>query len=73
MTIVALVVFGQSDVVLPWLALYIGPDVFLPLTSALAAIAGVALMFWHRIIGVARKLFGKRSRQDAPHDPHQDQ
>ena len=35
---------------LPWIALYIGPDVILPLTSALAAIAGVLLMFWNRFL-----------------------
>jgi hypothetical protein len=34
--------------------LYIGPDVFLPLASALAAIAGVALMFWQRLVGWLR-------------------
>ena len=41
----ALVQFTQhlDSLALP-LILYIGPDVFLPLTSALAAIAGVLLM-----------------------------
>ena len=27
---------------------YAGPDTFLPLTSALSAIAGVAMLFWSR-------------------------
>jgi hypothetical protein len=35
-----------------WIGLYIGPDLMLPLTSALAAIAGVLLMFWHRVVGL---------------------
>jgi undecaprenyl pyrophosphate phosphatase UppP len=48
---------------LPWVWLYIGPDVFLPLTSALAAIAGVALMFWHRIIGLVKKVWLMVSRR----------
>jgi hypothetical protein len=34
--------------------LYVGPDLLLPLTSALAAIAGVLLMFWHRVVGIMR-------------------
>lgn len=42
--------------------LYIGPDVFLPLTSALAAIAGVLLMFWQRIVGLVGRLFGRSRR-----------
>jgi hypothetical protein len=37
-----------------WVILYIGPDVMLPLTSALAAIAGVLLMFWQRVVGLLR-------------------
>jgi undecaprenyl pyrophosphate phosphatase UppP len=48
--------------------LYIGPDVFLPITSALAAIAGVLLMFWHRIVGFARKLFGRAPTPPSPPD-----
>lgn len=42
---------------LAWVLLYIGPDAFLPLTSALAALAGLALMFWNRVVGFARKLW----------------
>lgn len=42
---------------LPWVFLYIGPDAFLPLTSALAAIAGAALIFWNRLAGLARKIW----------------
>ena len=42
--------------VAPWVFLYIGPDAFLPVLSGLAAIAGVALMFWNRVVGFARKL-----------------
>lgn len=42
--------------VLPWVLLYIGPDAFLPLTSAFAAIAGAVLIFWNRLVGFARKI-----------------
>jgi hypothetical protein len=37
-----------------WIVLYVGPDLMLPLTSAFAAIAGVVLMFWHRVVGLVR-------------------
>jgi len=42
---------------LPWAWLYIGPDVFLPITSALAAIAGFALIFWQRLVGLVKKIW----------------
>ena len=50
--------------------LYIGPDVFLPITSALAAIAGVLLMFWQRVVGLVGRLFGRSTKQ-GPADPPQ--
>jgi hypothetical protein len=37
--------------------LYIGPDLILPITSAFAAAAGVALMFWQRLLEVVRRLW----------------
>lgn len=47
--------------------LYIGPDIMMPIASALAAVAGIALMFWRRTVAIARRvgqaiagLFGKR-------------
>jgi hypothetical protein len=42
---------------------YIGPDVFLPVTSALAAIAGFLLMFWHRIVGFVMRMFGRTPKE----------
>ena len=50
-------------------ALYIGPDVFLPITSALAAIAGVLLMFWQRVVGLVGRLFGRTSKPTSPEPP----
>jgi hypothetical protein len=41
---------------LPIVILYIGPETMLPLTSALAAIVGVLLIFWQRALGLARKV-----------------
>ena len=47
--------------------LYIGPDVMMPIASALAAVAGFLLMFWRRTVTVAKRLsqaigrvFGRR-------------
>jgi hypothetical protein len=47
--------------------LYIGPDVALPVASALAAVAGVAVMFWHKTVALVKgagravaRIFGKK-------------
>ena len=66
MSVFATVASFHVGHVVPWVLLYIGPDVFLPLTSALAAIAGVLLMFWHRIVGLVQRIFGRGPKPDAP-------
>ena len=38
--------------------MYVGPETLMPLASALAAVAGVLLMFWRKTVGVARVSFG---------------
>jgi hypothetical protein len=47
--------------------LYIGPDTAMPLASAIAAVVGVAVMFWHKTVAMAKgagraiaRLFGKK-------------
>lgn len=47
--------------------LYLGPDNLIPLASILAAVIGFILLFWHRLVGLVRKLFG-RGRPEAPAD-----
>jgi hypothetical protein len=47
------------------MVLYIGPDVFLPITSAIAAIVGVLLMFWNRLVGLAGKVWRAVFRKGA--------
>jgi len=37
--------------------LYIGPDQVLPLQSALAAIVGLLLLFWRRLLGAVFRLW----------------
>ena len=34
--------------------MYLGPETIMPLASALAAISGVILMFWRKVVGFAR-------------------
>jgi hypothetical protein len=36
--------------------MYLGPDVLMPLASAFAAVAGVVLMFWRKIVDATRTL-----------------
>jgi hypothetical protein len=50
---------------LPIIILYIGPETILPLTSALAAVAGVLLMFWQRLVLFVRKIWRILGRKDA--------
>jgi len=47
----------NPDQLLPIVILYIGPETMLPLASALAAIVGVLLIVWHRVLGLVRKLW----------------
>lgn len=42
--------------------MYIGPDTLMPVASAFAAIAGVVLMFWRRVVG-AVKLMASRFKR----------
>ncbi len=50
--------------------IYVGPDQIIPLSGALGTIAGLALIFWHKVVHVARTLFGfvstKPSTQQDP-------
>lgn len=34
--------------------MYVGPETILPLSTALAAIGGIAVMFWHRTVAIVR-------------------
>ena len=38
------------------LALYVGPDVLMPVASAIAAVVGALLMFGRRTIGLVRSI-----------------
>lgn len=40
------------------IALYIGPDVLMPLASAVAAVVGFLLMFWRRTVSFFQRIGG---------------
>jgi hypothetical protein len=42
--------------------MYIGPEIMMPVASALAAIVGFLLMFWRRAVGYARMTMQAISR-----------
>lgn len=56
MDVFALVFHGAPGLWLPGV-LYIGPDVFMPLLSALAAVLGALLLFWQKLTAFAGRLW----------------
>jgi hypothetical protein len=44
--------------------MYLGPDTALPLASAVAAVVGVAVMFWNRTVAAVKRIFGVFGRKD---------
>jgi hypothetical protein len=49
---------------------YVGPDTFLPLTSALSAVAGVVMFLWGTgIRSITRGFSARFRRSDPPHRP----
>jgi hypothetical protein len=61
----AFITLFSADGTVPFIWLYIGPDVLLPLTSAFAAIVGLLLMFWNKVVGVARTVWRAVFRRGA--------
>ncbi|MHB1193010.1 MAG: hypothetical protein ACYC6F_08160 [Longimicrobiales bacterium] len=43
--------------------LYFGPETYAPLASVLAALTGVIMMFWHRLVGWVRRVLPRRGRK----------
>jgi hypothetical protein len=42
--------------------MYVGPETLMPLASALAAVAGVALLFWRKTVAMCKASFRFVSR-----------
>lgn len=47
------------------IALYAGPDQVMTVTSGLASILGVLLIFWHKVVAGFRKIMNKFRRTPA--------
>jgi hypothetical protein len=49
--------------------MYVGPETFMPLASALAAIVGILLLFWRRTVAlfraIGRRVGGLFSRRES--------
>jgi hypothetical protein len=54
---------------IPMVLAYIGPDVFLPLLSAGAAVVGALLVFWQRSVAMARAAWRFVFRRGQAADP----
>ncbi len=52
----------------PGVLLYVGPDQIMPVTSVLGALAGVALMFWGKVVGVYIKCRDAMLRRGRPEE-----
>jgi hypothetical protein len=65
MTVFALITHATHGHILPMLQ-YIGPDVFMPLLSALAAIMGALLLFWQKVVLFVGKVWRLVARRRQP-------
>ena len=48
---------GLDSTLMGFMVLYLGPETILPLTSFLAAVVGVLLIFWRYVVGVVKRSF----------------
>jgi hypothetical protein len=48
------------------LTLYAGPDQVMTVTSGLASVLGLLLIFWNKVVGIFFKIVRKFSRSGAP-------
>jgi hypothetical protein len=46
--------------------MYVGPDQVMPVMSVLATILGFLLVFWTKVVGIFRKIFGLGKRDENP-------
>jgi undecaprenyl pyrophosphate phosphatase UppP len=54
------------------LGLYAGPDQVMTVTSALASVIGVLLVFWNKVVAAFFKIFRRSARPAASPSPQQD-
>ena len=67
--LIAAVAFTRDSPMAQWIpvVLYVGPDLLMPLASALAAIGGVLLMFWSRVKSLVVSAWNAVRRNKEPH------
>lgn len=46
-------------------ALYVGPDQMMPVASILATVMGFIMIFWSKLVGIVRRIFGGSRRSVA--------
>jgi hypothetical protein len=51
------------------LALYGGPDQVMTVTSGLASVLGLLLLFWNKVVGIFFKIIRRFHRSDTPAIP----
>ena len=50
------------------IAFYVGPDQMMPVASVLATVLGFIMIFWNKLMGIFRKMFG----MSKPPEPEKD-
>jgi hypothetical protein len=50
------------------LTFYVGPDQMMPVASILATVMGFIMIFWNKLLGIVRKIFGLSK----PTETHED-
>ena len=48
---------------------YVGPDQMMPAMSFLATVLGFIMIFWHKLLGLFRKMFGISKPPDSAPSP----
>jgi hypothetical protein len=55
------------------MAFYVGPDQMMPVASILATVMGFVMIFWSKVLGVFRRIFGgskpPEAESSAPQNP----
>ncbi len=55
------------------IALYVGPDQMMPVASILATVMGFIMIFWNKLLGIIRRIFGgskpPEAESSAPQTP----
>ena len=53
------------------IAFYVGPDQMMPVASILVTVLSFVMIFWNKVLGVARRIFGMSKPPEAETDSPQ--